>query len=112
MDHSVDGIDRPLDFNRSFSPQRREEKPHIRSGVDSIEEVVNKDKPLAVVELYQMNYEYYLLDDYHRIAAVKEQEQESTNAHVMEYLPTDDSQRQTIYDSCSMIHLQNRRLIN
>jgi len=73
---------------------------------------MNKNKPLAVVKSYQMNDEYYVLDDHHRIAAVKKQGQESINAHVMEYLPAHDSQRQTIYDSYSMIHLQNRRLIN
>jgi uncharacterized ParB-like nuclease family protein len=96
VDDIVGSVGRPLDFGRNFSIKGVDGKPHIRSRVKSIEKAMEKGKPLPAVELYKMDDEYYVLDGHHRVAAAKEQGQKFIDAHIVEYLPTDDGSKRLL----------------
>jgi hypothetical protein len=89
-------VGRPLDFSRNFSLKGVAEKPDILTRVKSIEEAMQKGKPLPAVELYKMDDEYYVLDGHHRVIAAKGQGQKFIDAHIVEYLPLSDDSRRFI----------------
>jgi len=90
LDNIVGSVGRPLDFNRNFSLKNKDEESHLEPRIASIEEAMEKGKPLPAVELYKMDDEYYVLDGHHRIVAAKRQGQKFIDAHIVEYLPAKD----------------------
>ncbi len=96
VDGIVGSVGRPLDFSRDFSPKSVDEKPHIRTRVKSIEEAMQEGKPLPAVELYKIDDEYYVLDGHHRVIAAKGQGQNFIDAHIVEYLPADDTTKRLL----------------
>jgi len=96
LDNIVGSVGRPLDFSRDFSPKSVDEKPHIRTRVESIEEAMREGRPLPAVELYKIDDEYYVLDGHHRVIAAKGQGQKFIDAHIVEYLPVDDTTKRLL----------------
>jgi hypothetical protein len=92
-------VGRCLDFDTSFSIKNKGNKQHILTRAEKIKQVfLRKDKPLPPIELYKMDDEYYVLDGHHRIIAAKEQGQKFIDAHVVEYLPLDDTTKRSLIE--------------
>jgi len=96
VNNIVGSVGRPLDFSRNFSLKGMDRKPHIRSRVESIEEAMKEGKPLSVVELYKIDDEYYVLDGHHRLIIAKGQKRKFIDAHIVEYLPIDDTAKRLL----------------
>lgn len=92
----VGSVGRPLDFSRDFSPKNVDGKPHIQVRVKSIEEAMREGKLLPVVELYKIDDEYYVLDGHHRLIVAKGQRRKFIDAHIVEYLPIDDTTKRLL----------------
>ena len=83
----VGSLGRWLDFNADFSMKGE----HSRHRLDAVKQALSKDRPLPIVELYEMDDEFYVVDGHHRIAAAKALGQKFVDAHVVEYYPAGDN---------------------
>ncbi|HHF98199.1 MAG TPA: DUF4032 domain-containing protein [Candidatus Aerophobetes bacterium] len=95
IDKIVGSVGRCMDFDANFSINNKS-KTHILPRLERIKKAMMKGKSLPPVELYKLDEEYYVVDGHHRIAAAKDLGQKFIEAHVVEYLPSGSSSRDSL----------------
>ena len=89
----VGSVGRYQDFDNQFRFKRN--RPSER--LQWIKESMRLGRPLKPVELFQIKDEYYVLDGNHRIAAAKEFGHDEILAHIVEFVPSEDTLVNIIY---------------
>ena len=87
MNLIVGSVGRYQDFDSRF----RLKKNIPPERLQNIKEAIRSGKPLPPVKLYKIRDEYYVLDGNHRVAAAKEFNWDTIEAHIVEYLPTKET---------------------
>ncbi len=83
----VGSVGRYRDFDHRFRLKKNVPSQRLQS----IKEAIRSGKPLPPVKLHKIKDEYYVLDGNHRVAAAKEFDWESIEAHIVEYLPSEET---------------------
>jgi len=86
-------VGRCVDFDVNFEPQGEHIQERLNSAKFALESGIN----LPPVELYKIRDEYYVVDGHHRIAAARKLGKKYLEAHVIEYLPPQDSLKNILY---------------
>jgi len=89
----VGSVGRYQDFDNQFRFKRN--RPAKR--LQWIKESMRLGRPLKPVELFQIKDEYYVLDGNHRIAAAKEFGHDEILAHIVEFIPSEDTLVNILY---------------
>lgn len=87
VDKIVGSVGRYLDFDEEFRPLKESSIHRLRE----LENAILRGKILPPIEVYKIKDEYYVLDGNHRVAIAKKLGQKEIDAHVIEYLPPEDS---------------------
>lgn len=96
VDKIVGSVGRCLEFSTDFSVIDKQEKSHILNRAEQIKQARNKGVTLPPIKLYKMNEEYYVLDGHHRILAATEEGQKFMDAHIIEYIPSGNSNEKSL----------------
>ncbi len=83
----VGSVGRYQDFDGRF----RFKKNIHSERFTNIKAAIRSGKPLPPVKLYKIMDDYYVLDGNHRVAAAKEFNWDSIQAHIVEYLPSKET---------------------
>lgn len=89
----VGSVNRYLDFDARFRLKR--DRPRER--LVAIRKAMERGRPLALVDLYRIKDEYFVVDGNHRISAAKERGLEELNARVIEFLPSTGTPENILY---------------
>ena len=93
VDKIVGSVGRYLDFDEKFRPLKEGSYQRLKE----IEDAILRGKVLPPIEVYKIKDEYYVLDGNHRVAAARRLGQKEIDAHVIEYLPPQDSFKNILY---------------
>jgi|YelNatPaOPRAMG01_1025707.scaffolds.fasta_scaffold00582_25 hypothetical protein len=93
VDKIVGSVGRYQDFDEEFRPLN----PNVYHRLKEIESAILRGKILPPIEVYKIKDEYYVLDGNHRVAAARRLGQKEIDAHVIEYLPPEDSLENILY---------------
>jgi DNA-binding Lrp family transcriptional regulator len=89
----VGSVGRYHDFDKRFRI-----RPHLPAErLENIKSIMQSGKSLPPVKLYQIKNEYYVLDGNHRIAAANEIGQKEIQAHIIEFMPSDNTLENLIF---------------
>lgn len=89
----VGSVGRYHDFDKRFRI-----RPHVPAErLENIKSIMQNGKPLPPVKLYQIKNEYYVLDGNHRIAAANEIGRKEIQAHIIEFIPSDNTLENLIF---------------
>ncbi len=80
----VGSVGRYHDFDGQF----RSKKDHEPRKLKLIKAALREKKSLPPVDLYKIKDEYYVLDGNHRVAAARQLQHPTIEAHIVEYLPS------------------------
>lgn len=97
LDKIVGSVGRYHDFDNQF---------RLKTGLPperltAVKEAIKSGKSLPPVKLYQIKSEYYILDGNHRVAAAKELGWTSIRAHILEFLPSQNTLENILYSEKS-----------
>jgi len=93
LERIAGSVGRYNDFDNQFRLRRRVSSERLQW----IRDALRQGRNLGPVKLYQIKNEFYVLDGNHRIAAAKELGQDEILAHIVELVPTDNSQQGILY---------------
>ena len=93
LERIAGSVGRYNDFDNQFRLRRRASSERLQW----IRGAMRQGRNLGPVKLYQIKNEFYVLDGNHRIAAAKELGQDEILAHIVELVPTDNSQQGILY---------------
>lgn len=93
VDKIVGSVGRYLDFDGEFKPLKEGSYHRLKE----IEDAILRGKVLPPIEVYKIKDEYYVLDGNHRVAVARKLGQKEIDAHVIEYLPPQDSLENILY---------------
>jgi len=82
---------------RDFDAQFHLKKNMPSDRLEKIIELMRAGKPLPPVKLFQIKDEYYAVDGNHRVAAAKKLGHDSIDAHIVEFLPSQNSLENILY---------------
>ncbi|MBW2122926.1 MAG: Lrp/AsnC ligand binding domain-containing protein [Deltaproteobacteria bacterium] len=83
----VGSVGRYLDFDSRFRLKGDREPERL----ERIKEAMRRGKSLPPVELYRIKDEYYVADGNHRVSAAKQFGWPEIDAHILEFLPSDET---------------------
>ena len=87
LEQIVGSVGRYQDFDSRFRP-----KHHLASErYEGIKQALCAGRRLPPVKLYQIKNEFYVLDGNHRIAAAKELGHSDIEAHILEFIPSQNT---------------------
>ncbi|MBN1837304.1 MAG: Lrp/AsnC ligand binding domain-containing protein [Spirochaetales bacterium] len=93
VERIVGSVNRYRDFDSRFRLKGDRPQERYRRVLDAMQ----RGRPLAPVELYQIKNEYFVVDGNHRIAAAKERGFTEVPARVVEFLPRRGSRENVLY---------------
>jgi DNA-binding Lrp family transcriptional regulator len=93
LERITGSVGRYHDFDNQFRLRRRASSERLQW----IRDAMRQGRNLGPVKLYQIKNEFYVLDGNHRIAAAKELGQDEILAHIVELVPTDNSQQGILF---------------
>ena len=93
LERITGSVGRYHDFDNQFRLRRRASSERLQW----IRDAIRQGRNLGPVKLYQIKNEFYVLDGNHRIAAAKELGQDEILAHIVELVPTDNSQQGILF---------------
>ena len=93
MSRVVGSVGRYQDFDSRF--RFKHNMPSER--LQRITEAMRGGRPLGPVKLYQIKDDYYVLDGNHRISAAKHLGHDEILAHILEFIPSDDTLQNILY---------------
>ena len=93
MSRIVGSVGRYQDFDSHF--RFKHSMPSER--LQRITQAMREGRPLGPVKLYQIKDDYYVLDGNHRISAAKHLGHDEILAHILEFIPSDDTLQNFLY---------------
>ena len=93
LERITGSVGRYHDFDNQFRLRRRASSERLQW----IRDAMRQGRNLGPVKLYQIKNGFYVLDGNHRIAAAKELGQDEILAHIVELVPTDNSQQGILF---------------
>uniref|UniRef100_A0A7C3MRI0 DUF4032 domain-containing protein n=1 Tax=Dictyoglomus thermophilum TaxID=14 RepID=A0A7C3MRI0_DICTH len=87
VDKIVGSVGRYKDFDEEFRPLKGSSKSRLQE----LENAILRGKILPPIEVYKIKDEYYVVDGNHRVAVAKKLGQKEIDAHVIEYIPSENS---------------------
>ena len=93
LDRIVGSVGRYHDFDNRF--RFKQNIPSER--LQWIRTAMREGKPLKPVELFQIEDEYYVSDGNHRISVAKELKHDEILAHIVEFIPSEDTLHGVLY---------------
>ena len=93
LDRIVGSVGRYQDFDNRF--RLKQKAPSER--LQRVKTAMREGHPLPPVKLYQIKDGFYVLDGNHRIAAAKELGHDEILAHIVEFVPTENTLQNVLY---------------
>ena len=84
----VGSVGRSRELGADFRPTSRGGRHADTERFRRVRAAMRQDKPLPLIELYQLGSAYYVLDGHHRVAAALDLGQLAIDASVIEHIPT------------------------
>lgn len=89
----VGSVGRYRDFDEEFRPLKGSSLQKLKE----LEDAILRGKILPPIEVYKIKDEYYVIDGNHRVSIARKLGQKEIDAHVIEYLPPEDSIENILY---------------
>lgn len=93
VDKIVGSVGRYRDFDEEFRPLKESSLQRLKE----LEDAILRGKILPPIEVYKVKDEYYVIDGNHRVSIARKLGQKEIDAHVIEYLPPEDSMENILY---------------
>ncbi|HOJ92309.1 MAG TPA: DUF4032 domain-containing protein [Dictyoglomaceae bacterium] len=93
VDKIVGSVGRYRDFDEEFRPL----KTSSINRLQELENAILRGKVLPPIEVYKIKDEYYVVDGNHRVAVARKLGQKEIDAHVIEYIPSDNKIENILY---------------
>ncbi|MCX7845723.1 MAG: DUF4032 domain-containing protein [Dictyoglomaceae bacterium] len=93
VDKIVGSVGRYRDFDEEFRPLKEGSLLRLKE----LEDAILRGKILPPIEVYKIKDEYYVIDGNHRVSIARKLGQKEIDAHVIEYLPSEDSMENILY---------------
>lgn len=91
LDEIIGTVGRSYDFDDEFYPKHDSSEYRWCD----VAVAIYKGKPMPVIEVYQLDDDYYIIDGNHRVSIMKSLGQEFVEAHIIEIEDSPDSHCQT-----------------
>ena len=93
LDQIVGSVGRYQDFDNRFRMKHKTPSERLQR----IRKAMREGHPLPPVKLYQIKDAFYVLDGNHRIAAAKDLSHDEILAHIVEFIPSENTLQNYLY---------------